>query len=871
MAEQVSLLFRLARPSLLGNLGAALGVGILMVDVEPYGPVLGWMLAILISVAARFWVVQQYYTAPPLPAQARPWGERYARMTLFTGLLWGLAGALFYRPDDPAYRQIGLAIVLSAVAASSSGVLAAWPRLSPVFVALVMAPLGLRFAAEGRQEFLIMALLVAFYIGFLMQAARRNQDAVLETLKLRQENRAVQLSLGESEDLFRAVAEASTSLIYIRQGLRLVYANQAMAQLSGYGVADLLAMDPVELIHPDDRQVALQAMQSRDQDGPTHCQHEYRLLTRSGEARWLVVHAGDLLFKGQPATATVAVDVTERRAVEDQLRQARDEAQAATLAKSQFLANMSHEIRTPMNAIIGLSHLALQTGLDTRQRDYVEKVHRSAEGLLVILNDLLDFSKIESGKLEIEHIPFRLKTVFENVLDMVGIRAGEKDVDFDVLIEPEVPDALQGDGLRLGQILTNLCANAVKFSPQGGKVTLRVVRLGFDASSVVLGFSVIDDGIGIDDEQKARLFKPFSQADSSTTRKYGGTGLGLAICASLVEKMGGDIGVDSAPGAGSTFHFSLRFEMADSGMAAEFLDTQPGHEFTSLSRKREPFEAAVRKLQGARILVVEDNALNQQLARELLESRGLHVTLAGNGEEALKALEATDYDGVLMDCQMPVMDGYTATRALRQEPRWERLPVIALTANAMTGDRDRAKEAGMNDHVSKPISMRDLFTTLAHWVTPGLRLPEIPEPGQQDAQDTVMMPPPSTYDNSLLPLLPGLDLSAALDNTGGDHTLLWDLLILFRDTQRHFEPQFRMALQGGDLAACTHLAHSVKGASGSVGAMDIMRAAGALEEACRAGNASAVTPAFEALSTTCRPLLDALESLHDEGRPETPA
>jgi PAS domain S-box-containing protein len=408
---------------------------------------------------------------------------------------------------------------------------------------------------------------------------------------------------------------------------------------------------------------------------------------------------------GQDFLTLIVRDVSERLRLVEEMHLAKDAAERASRAKSEFLANMSHEIRTPMNAILGLTHLALRHATDGKTRDCVERISRSADHLLAIVNDILDLSKIEADRLTLEHIEFSMATVLDRVSELLSEKASAKGLDLVAELDPDVPGRLMGDPLRLRQILINFGDNAVKFADRGEvHVSVRLVGREDDAARVLL--AVRDEGIGLSDEQAARLFADFQQADTSTTRKYGGTGLGLSIARRLARLMGGDVGVNSRLGEGATFWCEVPLEVARAPAVASAADPA-----AAVGSDPGPSGAA-----GSRLLVVDDNDINLMIAGEILSNAGMVVETAGNGEQALDKLREGAYDLVLMDLQMPRMDGLQATRALREQPGHRATPVVGLTASAVFSERDECLAAGMNDMLTKPYEPRQLLEVVEHWI-----------------------------------------------------------------------------------------------------------------------------------------------------------
>ena len=557
-----------------------------------------------------------------------------------------------------------------------------------------------------------------------------------------------------------------------------------------------------------------------------------------------IQHIADAVFdfSGTEVLAMQGVlrDITLDRQAEESILASMAAAEATSRSKSDFLANMSHEIRTPMNAIIGLSGLALKVDMPPRVRDYLRKIRHSGEHLLGIINDILDFSKIESGKLEIETIDFALEEVLANARNLLSEKMEDKGLLLACLVAPDIPAILRGDPLRIGQILINFLSNAVKFTP-AGSVRLEVVRLALPPDSgsarVRLRFAISDTGIGLSAEQMARLFQSFGQADTSITRRYGGTGLGLAICKSLAERMGGQVGVESAPGQGATFWFTVELGVA---MDAERADPSPhdGPLHSDGGRAMAPIEPeqaaerALGRVRGARILLVEDNEINQQVACELLQSEGFVVDVADNGHMAVHSVaarvaEQLPYDLVLMDMQMPVMDGVTATRLLRETYAADRLPVVAMTANAMRADRERCLEAGMNAFVTKPIDPEALWRVLEAWIRPRPGLGAAPAamaplPDEDAAHAAVL---------AALRDVPGLDVGRGIYHAVGNSRLYLRLLDKFLQAQSSAARDIASACALGARADAQRIAHTLKGVAANLGAQPLSVAAAALEHA----------------------------------------
>lgn len=534
---------------------------------------------------------------------------------------------------------------------------------------------------------------------------------ILAYFKTHQQRLRTQKELEQSEEQYRLLFEKSTNMMCLVVNKRFVMVNAAAYRTLGFeSPEEMMAVNIIDISAETQADGSPSADLIEENLAAAfrhgHKQFEWIFKKRNGDEFPAEVSLTRIPFKGEDALFAISQDISERKEAEKAIINAHLQAEAATKAKSAFLANMSHEIRTPMNAIIGMTHLALQTNLTDKQENYIKKANLSATNLLNIINDILDFSKIEADKMELEKSNFQLKDVIHNMINLIKLKAVEKNIQLRVKIDTDVPTRLIGDALRISQVLINLANNSVKFSLVGGSVSVHVVKGEETDQKVELIFSVIDTGIGISPEQQKNLFQPFSQADSSTTRKFGGTGLGLIISQKIVQKMGGALWLESKEGCGSTFSFNVYLEKQP---------TDAPQSSATQNRNRGEVNKAIANLRGTRVLLVEDNEINQELASELLVSQSIIVETAMNGKEALELLAKENFDLVLMDCQMPIMDGYEATRKIREQDKFKDLPVIALSANVMKNDVEMSFAVGMDDHIGKPLDPDQLFLTMAKY------------------------------------------------------------------------------------------------------------------------------------------------------------
>ncbi|MGZ4999350.1 MAG: PAS domain-containing protein [Methylomonas sp.] len=558
-----------------------------------------------------------------------------------------------------------------------------------------------------------------------------------------------------------------------------------------------------QLVHPDDRTLFKTAIHDASASGILDFKH--RIVIGTGEVRHVrqrgkVIRDAGMRITGIQGTLQ---DITDRVLIEQRLLEAKQQAEQATQVKSEFLANMSHEIRTPMNAIIGLVELCLNGNISSKQRDYLERVETASQSLMTIIDDILDFSKMEAGKMQMEAIPFMLGDFLDQVYSTMSELSARKGIQLTRPATGSEYCAVIGDPQRLRQILINLIGNAIKFT-EHGEIRINLKELYRTAERICLQFSISDTGIGMDAEKQAKLFQAFSQGDSSVTRNYGGTGLGLIICKQLVEQMGGNIRVSSQENEGSTFTFTVMLGITDS--AVVYCSNEP--------RRRPGVDTSkLQYIRGARILLIEDNEVNRIVATELLEQAQLQIDIAENGKIALEKLEKNRYDCALMDIQMPVMDGYQTTRHLRALESCKNLPVIAMTANVMSDDRNRCLEVGMNDFITKPILPETLYTTLLKWIQP-------------QNGNTVRR-----HEPNVIPYLYGIDSHIGLQHTAGNHDVYRKILQKFAENHRTTMIEISRAAAANDFYKVFHLVHTLKGLVSSLGAQQLQSHILRLEEA----------------------------------------
>ncbi len=637
--------------------------------------------------------------------------------------------------------------------------------------------------------------------------------------------------LRNSEERLRFLLETSPIAVRISRTAdrAVLFANQSYSEYIETSASEAEGVDP-RVFYANGKEYDGILEQLAANQKVTNKLVELRI---RGRAKWVLASYLNLEYQGDAAVLGWFYDVTD-------IRRAQELAEETAQTKASFLANMSHEIRTPMNAIIGLSQLALEQQTSPQVRDYLEKIRISSQSLLGILNDILDYSKIEAGRMTLENAAFDLGDLLQKLTNLFFARAEEKRLQLTIAAAPEVPHTLIGDELRLQQILANLLGNAIKFTERG-QVSLRISAAATEKSQIKLRFAISDTGIGMPEEVVANLFQAFNQADNSITRRFGGTGLGLVISRELLHLMGSDFEISSRPEQGTTFSFEVLLGISSTALRQTSRLPHLGH-----SSLRASLLERGGRLAGTRVLVAEDNTINQQVVQEFLSMVGVVVCLAGNGQEAIAAIAASEqpFDAVLMDVHMPVMDGLKATSQLRQNPALSHLPIIALTAGVTPSERERALASGMSDFITKPINPEALLDTLLRWIVPASADLGAPARLAGPPQGEV---PGDTVSNACWQA-PGLDLGDLWLMLNGEHALVLELLNDFRRDTANDLRDIEQAIAAGNFAGAQMLAHKLKGVAGNVGAVAVFASASQLDAELKHGTPAAATVAQLAMA-----------------------
>ena len=804
-AELVTQLYNNLRASLSGATAVAVILMFSIWDVVDQTKLIIWFLIYIGITLLRALLSRLFYKKRSTDAYEPVWKNLFQLGVIASAISWSLVAVLFIENLNPLY-QLVVSLALAGVCAGAVTSLSAQWKIMLSFVVPVLLVYITVYLMIGGVHKMIGFLSVA-YMGLLVASGRRMYESLYDNVRLTlvSQNQAKQIM--HSEKRFRDVTEATGEYLWETDiDGNYTFLTDKVINVKGYKTEDFLGFSPDKYM-PEEDAISYKTALGKGLANRDIFSIECRNLDRNGNISWEHITGKPLLdsnndvigFRGSGSS------ITERKITEIALIATRKAAETASTAKSEFLATMSHEIRTPMNGVIGMTQLLSDTQLTNQQKSYVDVISQSGRILITVINDILDYSKIEAGKLELELISFNLQQAVDDVYKLMLSNANSKSIQLHVDMQHDCSINVLGDAIRFRQILLNLLGNAIKFTHKGYvRVVIECLELSNNETQIEV--RIEDTGIGINKEAQTKLFTSFSQADGSTTRKYGGTGLGLAISRQLVELMGGDISVVSEENKGSTFSFKITMQLS-----AENSIDSTSKEINRIYRQSKDV------FSEKKVLLVEDNTANQAVALGVLSNLGFNISIANNGLEAIAAYSTNNYDLILMDCQMPEMDGFEATRKIRlQEHEQEKhVPIIALTANAMEDDKQRCYDAGMDDYLCKPFDIDELINILNTWIIGVNKVNNLPQPAQASK--------PVSKDELI-----DFDVLVKLKNIMGSH---FDELIpaFIEGVENYFNDLKSMNTQD-NMQEIERFAHSIKSSSANIGAQTLAKNCAQLEE-----------------------------------------
>jgi PAS domain S-box-containing protein len=755
-----------------------------------------WFVYLIITILYRIIIMVLFNKALKKPnIESKKMENRFIFGVIISSLAWGSTG-LFLYPENSLLHQTILQLLLLGLVGTSLGTLTPSYKSVVIFMTISVVPITLRLLINANENSIILALFGMLFLIAGISNGRRFNLTIKETLLLRENVEKNQKMKAINDDKYRSLYEKSEEAMMLITGKRFFMANDAAVKLFGYdSINHLLKTSPFELCPENQlngkasKQLANEIIAEVSKTG--FYRLEWLIKTLNGSVHPVDVTLTSIEFDGKQAVLCVARDISESKKLEQELIN-------ANRAKSEFLANMSHEIRTPMNGVIGLNDLMLNNPLNPDQQKRAVTIRNSANSMLSIINDILDFSKIEAGKLEIEIHAFNFNDFIQDLLSSFVNTVKEKKLSFKYEPDPEIEGWFEGDSGRIRQILTNLISNAIKFT-NIGRITLGFNLKHKKESEYTLCFFVSDTGIGIDESQQDSIFQRFTQADNSTTRVYGGTGLGLSICKQLTKLMGGDIGFTSNENKGTKFWFTVKLNKVKN----------PNKQLQVKEKQNRNFIPV-----DGRVLVVDDNKTNLFVAREMLEYLGVKSDIAANGQEAIDCLNDRHYELIFMDCHMPEMDGYQATKKIRSMKfvhNSSKIPIIAITASTMKGDRERCLAAGMDDFISKPIHVETIQQKLIMWLpieTKNKAQSEVIE-NQNPSEECIEMIPLNEDEM----IFDHEDLKGRLMNN--DNLIKEIITGFFCDVESKIQ-SLKLAIQESEFYDIVNAAHDLKGSSANL-------------------------------------------------------